>query len=392
MSHAAAVHADGGVHAADTRVVDSLLEEKKAAWAQEQCRLAQCAVVPRSELYWCTDTPLHLAGGVDEVYVHKRFSLTGLEAALASLHDPTAAARDREELGSSCPPGWSALLRQLQWDIAQQARYCEERQRQQQQQSAIGGDADSALESLSPASLAGALPELKYIGGVDISFVPGTDDGIACIAILRYPSLEVVKTYMHRCTLREPYISTYLAFREIQPVCELFDEVRVELEATHTMPQLLVVDGNGVHHPRRCGLATHLGVELDIPTIGCSKNILQMDGITRESVEAAFLKNVAVAAATPSPPTSKLQLVLPLVGASTPVQLYGYAVHSPLSKGKKSIFVSPGHGVGFAVATALIVTMLRYRIPEPIRAADLGSRAFIRDSLAPAAAADTTGA
>jgi endonuclease V len=141
-----------------------------------------------------------------------------------------------------------------------------------------------------------------------------------------------------------------------------------------------------VHHPRRCGLATHLGVTLDIPTIGCSKKMLQVDGICREKVEEAFLRDAAASASASAGGVTTLPYVLPLVGATSPAQLYGYAVHGHLNSVKKCIFVSPGHCVGFAVATALVVTMLKHRIPEPIRAADLGSRALIRDSLASAAA------
>ncbi|KPA80193.1 putative endonuclease V [Leptomonas pyrrhocoris] len=380
---------------ADTSVSDARLVEKKATWTQVQLRLGRCTEVPGSELYGCADTPLRQAGAFDENYVHKRFSLAGLEAALMGSQETTTAAAVEDPSGndsSSSSPYWTALRRQLRWDVAQQIRYGEQLQQQQQQRIKEEGEDKEHFAVQSPSSLSSSsvLPALTCIGGVDISFIPNTNDGIACLVILRYPSLELVKTYMHRCTLREPYISTFLAFREIEPIRELFEKVRDELTAMHTMPQLLVVDGNGVHHPRRCGLATHLGVTLDIPTIGCSKKVLQMDGISREAVEAAFLKDAVVDASMSPLPTSTPPCVLPLVGTSSPAQLYGYAVHSHLNSVKKSIFVSPGHCVGFAVATALIVTMLRHRIPEPVRAADLGSRAFIRDSLASAVAADAT--
>jgi endonuclease V len=358
---------------------DSAWEGKKEAWTQEQLHLAQRADVPRSEVYGCADAPLRETGEFDEGFVHKRFQLTAVAEALARLQG----SGEEDAVASSLSlPNWSALHRQLQWDVAQQVRYVTEYHSVQHDEPQNHTD----VSTTRPPPSCISLPALTYIGGVDISFIPGTNDGVACLAILRYPSLEVVQTYMHRCTLQEPYISTFLAFREIQPVRELFDAVRDELTATHTTPQLLIVDGNGVHHPRRCGLATHLGVTLDIPTIGCSKKMLQVDGICREKVEEAFLRDAAASASASAGGVTTLPYVLPLVGATSPAQLYGYAVHGHLNSVKKCIFVSPGHCVGFAVATALVVTMLKHRIPEPIRAADLGSRALIRDSLASAAA------
>lgn len=373
---------------------DATLEAKKAVWTQEQRRLAQRASVPQCERYGCPGMALREAGKADETFVHTRFSLrepmealcrmqssvkstSTIKAKAAADFANTTAVMNRSNSTVSLP-NWSTLRHQLQWDMDQQARYCATLSKPRPQPGNTGEEVDQmAGASASPAAASDLLPALAYVGGVDISFIPNTDDGVACLAVLRYPSLELVKTYMHRCTLREPYISTFLAFREIQPVCELFDSVHAELIATGTMPQLLIVDGNGVYHPRRCGLATHLGVTLDIPTIGCSKKILQFDGISREGVEAAFQCDVTAAACA-----TALPFVLPLVGTSSPAPLYGYAVHGHLNSVKKCIAVSPGHCVGFAVATALIVTMLRHRIPEPIRAADLGSRAFIRDTCA----------
>lgn len=350
-------------------------EEKRREWEAEQLRVALLADVPRTEYYYCRhlsnhgngtvqlNAPHNEGGAPDEAFVHQRFALPNFEASL--LLPPQTGVTDNSEAhdvdSTICNPSslnspWEALWCQLRFDKARQ----------------------------SAAAVAQQLPTLTFVGGVDISFIPGSDDGVACLAILRYPSMEHVKTYMHRCTLREPYMSGFLAFREIQPVCELFDSVRVELLATQTMPHLLIVDGNGVQHPRRCGLATHLGVALDIPTIGCSKKMLQLDGLTREGVETALETLGEAASSSPSLPR-----LLPLLGTSSPTQLYGYAVHGHLNSVKKCIYVSPGHCVGFAVAAALVMTMLRHRIPEPIRAADLGSRAYISDAFASATATNS---
>ncbi|GET93307.1 endonuclease V, putative [Leishmania tarentolae] len=346
--------------------------EKRRAWEAEQLRIARLADVPRTEYYYCHHIRNHHDSMVqvnashnegaapDEDFVHQRFALPDFGASL--LARSKTGATDCSEVpdtdsttcvSASVNSPWEALLCQIRFDRDQQ----------------------------SAAAVAQKLPALTLVGGVDISFVPNSDDGVACLAILRYPTMEHVQTYMHRCTLREPYISGFLAFREIQPVCELFDSVRAELLATQTMPQLLIVDGNGVQHPRRCGLATHLGVVLGIPTIGCAKKMLQMDGLTREAVEAALETLGEAASSSPSLPR-----LLPLLSTSSPRQLYGYAVQGHRNSVKKCIYVSPGHCIGFAVATALVITMLRHRIPEPVRAADLNSRAYINGALASATA------
>ncbi|CAJ1047005.1 putative Endonuclease V [Leishmania shawi] len=351
--------------------------EKWRAWEEEQLRIALLADVPLTEYYYGHHLSTqqksavqlsgeHNAGPTpDKAFLHRRFALPDFEASFAaySLTDAGGNGEACDANSTGCLPSspnspWEALRYQLRFDKAQQS-----------------------TAALSHSTFARQLPALTFVGGVDISFIPGTNDGVACLAILRYPSMELVKTYLHRCTLREPYVSGFLSFRELQPVCELIDAVRVELLETQTLPQVLVVDGNGVLHPRRCGLATHLGIVLDIPTIGCSKKMLQVDGLGRDAVETT-LATLSEAESS----SSSLPCIVPLLGTSLPTQLYGYAVHSHLNSVKKCIYVSPGHCVGFAVATALVITMLRYRIPEPIRAADLGSRAYISSTLASEAA------
>ncbi|KAG5464061.1 hypothetical protein LSCM1_00241 [Leishmania martiniquensis] len=349
------------------------LIERKSEWEEAQRRTALVADVPQAEYYYrhCTSgqgsaevqaNAAHNGGAApDEGFVHRHFALPDFEASFLAMAQ-TGAGGSTKARGvgsarsdsSSLESPWEALRHQLRLDKARQS-----------------------AAAASTYAVAPQLPALTLVGGVDISFIPGTDDGVACLAILRYPSMRHVKAYVHRCTLRVPYISGFLAFREMQPIVELFSCFREELLATRTMPQLLLVDGNGVQHPRRCGLATHLGVVLDIPAIGCSKKMLQVDGLTREAIEAA-LQTLIDAESNGFP----LPRLLPLVGTSLPRQLYGYAVQGRLNSVKKCIYVSPGHCVGFAVATALVVTMQRHRIPEPIRIADLSSRAYISNTLA----------
>lgn len=80
------------------------------------------------------------------------------------------------------------------------------------------------------------------------------------------------------CRMSEPYIPGFLAFREVPHLLACFRELGEEFR-----PQVVLVDGNGVLHPRGFGLASHLGVLLDLPTIGVGKNLLCVDGLDRKS-------------------------------------------------------------------------------------------------------------
>lgn len=224
-------------------------------------------------------------------------------------------------------------------------------------------------------------PILRHVGGVDISFIQGGDTAVACLAVMEYPSMKVCRTFVQRCEVKEPYITSYLAFREAGPLVQLIESVRDELFEEAYFPQLLLVDGCGVHHPLRCGLASHLGVVLDIPTVGCAKKFLSIDGITRDSMDARFAEEHTVASrrfeGTYLSSSSGLceACFVPIIGESG--RLWGYAA-TPNRRVKNPIFISPGNRVGYAEAAALAVSMCKYRVPEPIRAADLHSREFIR--------------
>jgi deoxyribonuclease V len=107
----------------------------------------------------------------------------------------------------------------------------------------------------------------RYIGGFDISAPDSNGIARAAAVILNYPELEVIEVKIAQGKLDFPYIPGLLSFREtplILAVCQ-------ELSAS---PDLIMVDGQGIAHPRRFGIASHLGLLLDIPTIGCAKSRL----------------------------------------------------------------------------------------------------------------------
>ncbi len=202
---------------------------------------------------------------------------------------------------------------------------------------------------------------LKFVGGVDISFVKNDPKSraCACLVVLRFPSMEIVYKCCKMIQMDEPYISGFLAFRECHFLVELIEELRETREGL--MPQVIIVDGNGVLHPRGFGLACHLGVLMDIPTIGIGKSLLFVDGLTKESVRNE----------------GEGSIDCPLIGDSGKV--WGHA--GCFATGTtKPIFVSVGHRVSLETALRVVRVCSHYRIPEPVRRADLLSRNFIRNA------------
>ena len=106
---------------------------------------------------------------------------------------------------------------------------------------------------------------INTVAGVDIGLKK--DTAIASVVVLSFPKLQVVDSVVTASPVRFPYIPGLLSFREIPPLLTAFDQLQ-------TVPDLVIVDGQGIAHPRRFGLASHLGLILDKPTIGCAKSRL----------------------------------------------------------------------------------------------------------------------
>jgi endonuclease V len=219
---------------------------------------------------------------------------------------------------------------------------------------------------------------LNYIAGVDISFVKSTQKACAMLTILNYPSLTLAYKTHDIVEMTEEYIPYYLAFREVRHLVQLFDRVKQKIPEMY--PQIVFVDGAGVWHPQGphylvhgwcvgLGLASHLGVLLDIPTIGIAKSLLYIPDIpsyiTYSSLREAF-------DITPTP------AYISVVGESGKV--YGAAVipRQTTTVVEKPIYVSVGHLLELDTAVELVHATAKYRIPEAIRAADWGSREVLR--------------
>ena len=106
---------------------------------------------------------------------------------------------------------------------------------------------------------------INTVAGVDIGLKK--DSARASVVVLSFPELQVVDSVVTESPVRFPYIPGLLSFREIPPLLMAFSQLQTE-------PDLVIVDGQGIAHPRRFGLASHLGLVLDKPTIGCAKSRL----------------------------------------------------------------------------------------------------------------------
>jgi deoxyribonuclease V len=104
----------------------------------------------------------------------------------------------------------------------------------------------------------------QLIGGADVGFEQGGEVTRAAMVLLKYPSLELVEYQVARIATTMPYIPGFLSFREI-PRCW-------RRGSSSQKPDLLFVDGHGISHPRRLGVASHFGLLVDVPTIGVAKN------------------------------------------------------------------------------------------------------------------------
>jgi deoxyribonuclease V len=182
--------------------------------------------------------------------------------------------------------------------------------------------------------------EIRTIAGVDLAPLPGAEKLVCGIIIFSYPGLEEIERVSAVVEEQFPYIPGLLAFREGPAIIEAFKNLR-------SKPDLLMIDGQGIAHPRGLGIASHVGVLLDIPTIGVAKERLY--GKYKEPGETQ--------------------------GAWTPlISSNGNNIGAVLrtKKGTKPVFVSIGNKIDLRTAVRITLTCARgYRIPEPTRQADI---------------------
>lgn len=186
----------------------------------------------------------------------------------------------------------------------------------------------------------------KVIAGCDVSMSMFGKDGFAGFVSLSFPKLAELGHSVAKGPIPFPYIPGLLSFREIPMLVAAWD-------ALAPKPDLLVVDGVGIAHPRRLGIASHLGLVLDIPTIGCAKSVLT----GRYDMPA-------------DEPGSAEPLIDPSTG-----ETIGVALRT--KKKVKPVFVSPGHRITLTESVDIMRACVRaHRLPEPTRLAHLAVNAY----------------
>jgi deoxyribonuclease V len=193
--------------------------------------------------------------------------------------------------------------------------------------------------------------ERPTVAGVDQAFL----DDRAVSAIVAMRGGEVIERVHAVADLSIPYIPGLLAFREGGPILTAFEELSVD-------PDLALFDGSGRIHFRQAGLATHVGVTLDLPSVGVAKSLLC--GTPREAIDD---RKLPVGTRVPIEADS---------GVEAPAgTVIGYAVqtrqYESSSRWINPLYVSPGHHVGAETAADLVEQCAgRYKLPEPVRRAD----------------------
>ncbi|TRW15320.1 deoxyribonuclease V [Glacieibacterium frigidum] len=187
---------------------------------------------------------------------------------------------------------------------------------------------------------------VRRVTGVDVAYST-VDDRVTCAAVtLDADTLTVTEIATATGVADFPYIPGLFSFRELPIVLEAFDRLSVR-------PDLVVCDGQGVAHPRRFGLASHLGVVRDIPTIGCAKTCLTGDFVMPADERGAYA---------------------PLIDAD---EIVGSALRT--QPRVKPVFVSTGHRIALATAREWTLRLTpRFRLPETTRAADHAVRVAMK--------------
>jgi deoxyribonuclease V len=188
-------------------------------------------------------------------------------------------------------------------------------------------------------SLINSARNVSSVAGADVSYSKRDEGGIAAVVVLSYPGLDLLDKVFARGKVSFPYIPGLLSFREAPLLIEVFQKLQ-------HIPDVALFDGQGIAHPRSFGLACHMGLLLDLPSIGCAKEKLVGDfgevGLQRGSI-------------------------IPL---RREVKTIGAVVRT--KRGVKPVFVSPGHHIDLETSIQLVLgTCCGFRLPEPLRRAHL---------------------
>ncbi|HEX2186276.1 MAG TPA: deoxyribonuclease V [Chloroflexota bacterium] len=186
--------------------------------------------------------------------------------------------------------------------------------------------------------------EIRYVAGIDVGFAPRNghaDLARAAVAVLSYPDLAVVEVSRAERPVTFPYVPGLLSFREAPAILAAYEQLNLD-------PDLLIFDGQGIAHRRRLGIASHVGLWLDKPSIGSAKSIL----VGRHG-----------------PLGEEMGSMAELIDRG---EVVGVALRT--KRAVSPVYVSIGHRVDLPTAAQLVLSCCRrYRLPEPQRQAHLAA-------------------
>ena len=180
--------------------------------------------------------------------------------------------------------------------------------------------------------------DISLIAGVDVAYLKNSDDLIAAVVVLDASTLEVVEQVVVEDKATFPYIPGLFSFRELPSLLKAF----AKLENT---PDLVVCDGQGIAHPRRFGLACHLGLVLDVPAIGCGKSRLlgEFEEVADERGARSLLVDKG--------------------------DVIGHVLKT--QRNIKPVYISVGHRIDIDTASEWVLKLSpKYRLPETTRLSD----------------------
>ena len=187
--------------------------------------------------------------------------------------------------------------------------------------------------------------KVKTIGGGDVAYSKNGNLLFGAIIVLSFPDMEILDMATADGKIPFPYIPGLLSFREGPILIKTFQRLKLK-------PDVMIYDGQGIAHPRGMGLASHVGLWLDLPSIGCAKTPLLDEFISPG----------------------------PLRGSSEWIRKEGKKVGAVLrtKENVKPLFVSPGHRIDLPTSIKLILESCKgYRFPEPLREAHQLSRKML---------------
>lgn len=183
---------------------------------------------------------------------------------------------------------------------------------------------------------------LETVAGCDISYNKRSPELFAAIVVVRVPELDIIEIVTVKKTVTFPYVPGLLSFRECPPLLEAFARLT-------SRPSAVMLDGQGIAHPRRFGLACHMGLWLDLPTLGCAKSrfVGEYEPPGDQAGEASPLRDEK---------GERIGVVMRTRQRTNPV------------------FVSPGHRIEFRGAVKIVqATLSGYRVPVPTRLAHIAA-------------------